>query len=306
MAINPQRARSPGQEGHVVRFGRHAAITISERTSSVWPPVSACRRAAGKEGNCLRCCNMKRAMTLLSIPLRPHGIRWYAVCMERAIAYLRVSTQRQGRSGLGIEAQRATIQQFAGAESLTIAAEFVEFESGKGADALDRRPQLAAALATAKASKCSVVVAKLDRLSRDVAFVAGLMAQRVPFIVAELGRDADPFMLHLYAALAEKERRMISERTKAALAAKKATGAALGNPHNLAQAGNLGRAILIEGADRFVESLVPVVQTIRSEGATTLRAMAQALNRRGFKSPRGGTWHPSSVANLLSRSESFL
>ena len=92
--------------------------------------------------------------------------------MERAIAYLRVSTQRQGRSGLGIEAQRATIQQFAGAESLTIAAEFVEFESGKGADALERRPQLAAALAAAKAMKCSVVVAKLDRLSRDVAFVA--------------------------------------------------------------------------------------------------------------------------------------
>ena len=89
---------------------------------------------------------------------------------------------------------------------------------GKGADALERRPQLAAALAAAKAGKCCVVVAKLDRLSRDVAFVAGLMAQRVPFIVAELGRDADPFMLHLYAALAEKERRMISGRTKAALA----------------------------------------------------------------------------------------
>jgi DNA invertase Pin-like site-specific DNA recombinase len=139
-----------------------------------------------------------------------------------------------------------------------------------------------------------------------VAFVAGLMAQRVPFIVAELGRDADPFMLHLYAALAEKERRMISERTKAALAAKKATGAALGNPHNLVQAGDLGRAVLTEGADRFVASLAPVIQAIQSEGATTLRAMAQALNRRGFKSRCGGTWHPSSVANLLSRSESFL
>ena len=226
--------------------------------------------------------------------------------MERVIAYLRVSTQRQQRSGLGLDAQRAAIERFAANESLTIAGEYIEVETGKGADALDRRPQLAAALAAAKAAKCSVVVAKLDRLSRDVAFVAGLMAQRVPFIVAELGRDADPFMLHLYAALAEKERRMISERTKAALAAKKATGAALGNPHNLAQAGNLGRAVLIEGADRFVESLVPVVQTIRSEGTTTLRAMAQALNRRGFKSPRGGTWHPSSVANLLSRSESFL
>src|SRR6202048_433241 len=165
---------------------------------------------------------MKRAMSLLSIALRPKGIRWYAVCMERAVAYLRVSTQQQQRSGLGIEAQRAAIERFVAAESLTLIEEYAEFETGKGADALDRRPQLAAALAAAKASKCSVVVAKLDRLSRDVAFVAGLMAQRVPFIVAELGRDADPFMLHLYAALAEKERRLIAERTKAALAAKRA------------------------------------------------------------------------------------
>src|SRR6185369_7840376 len=102
---------------------------------------------------------MKRATTLLSIALRPNGIRWYAICMERAVAYLRVSTQRQQRSGLGIEAQRAAIQQFAANETLAISAEFVEFESGKGADALDR--QLAAALAAAKASKCSVVVAKL-------------------------------------------------------------------------------------------------------------------------------------------------
>ena len=227
--------------------------------------------------------------------------------MERAVAYLRVSTQRQQRSGLGIEAQRAAIERFAEAESLTIIAEFVEAETGKGADALDRRPQLAAALATAKAAKCCVVVAKLDRLSRDVAFVAGLMAQRVPFIVAELGRDADPFMLHLYAALAEKERRLISERTRAALAAKKAAGAILGNPHNLEVAGSLGRAAPCQAADHFAEDLAPVIATIRTEGANTLRSMAAGSNRRGFKSARGGQWYPSSVANLLSRAElSFL
>lgn len=103
---------------------------------------------------------------------------------------------------------------FAEAEQITIIAEYVETETGKGADALDRRPELAAALARARSAKCCVLVSKLDRLSRDVAFVSGLMAQRVPFIVAELGRDADPFILHLYAALAEKERRLISERTK--------------------------------------------------------------------------------------------
>ena len=150
--------------------------------------------------------------------------------MSSAVAYHRVSTQRQGRSGLGIEAQRSTVARFAEAEGIAIVGEFTEVETGKGADALDRRPQLAAALATARQAKCPVLVAKLDRLSRDVAFIAGLMAQRIPFIVAELGADADPFMLHLYAALAEKERRLISERTRAALASRKTTGMKLGNP----------------------------------------------------------------------------
>jgi DNA invertase Pin-like site-specific DNA recombinase len=162
--------------------------------------------------------------------------------MKRTVAYLRVSTQRQKRSGLGIEAQRTAIARFAEAEGLELIGEYVEAETGKGFDALDRRPQLAAALAAARSAKCSVVVAKLDRLSRDVAFVSGLMAQRVPFVVAELGRDADPFMLHLYAALAEKERRLISERTKAALAVKKASGVKLGNPRTAAQAGGIRRA----------------------------------------------------------------
>src|SRR5258705_4542717 len=161
--------------------------------------------------------------------------------METTIVYFRVSTKHQQRSGLGIEAQRAAVKRFAEAEGMQIVAEYIDVETGKGADALDRRPQLAAALAAAKRAKCSVLVSKLDRLSRDVAFVSGLMAQRVPFIVAELGRDADPFMLHLYAALAEKERRLISERTKAALAAKKASGASLGNPTNLRIAGAIGR-----------------------------------------------------------------
>src|SRR3977135_2969891 len=184
---------------------------------------------------------MKRAITLLWIALRPNRIRWYAVCMGRAVAYLRVSTQQQQRSGLGIEAQRAAIERFVAAESLTIIEEYAEFETGKGADALDRRPQLAAALAAARKARCSIVVSKLERLSRGVAFGLGLKAQKVPFIVAELGRDADPFMLHLYAALAEKERRLISERTKAALAAKKASGARLGNPRNIAAAGGGGR-----------------------------------------------------------------
>src|SRR4051795_1369076 len=148
--------------------------------------------------------------------------------MKQAVAYVRVSTGRQGKSGLGLEAQRAAIQAFADGEGIEVAAWFTEVETGKGLDALDRRPELAKALAQARRLKGPVIVAKLDRLSRDVAFVAGLMAQRVPFIVTELGADADPFMLHLYAALAEKERRLISERTRAALQASKARGTRLG------------------------------------------------------------------------------
>ena len=147
---------------------------------------------------------------------------------KAVVAYIRVSTARQGRSGLGLEAQQAAIDRFCETEGFEVVAEHVEVETGKGTDALDRRPELAKALAEAKRRKCAVLVAKLDRLSRDVAFIAGLMAQRVPFIVAELGLDADPFMLHIYPALAEKEGRLISARTCAALQAAKARGKRLG------------------------------------------------------------------------------
>ena len=223
--------------------------------------------------------------------------------MDRAVAYYRVSTRQQHRSGLGIEAQRATVTRFADAESIQIMTEYVEAETGKGADALDRRPQLAVALANAKAGKCCVLVSKLDRLSRDVAFVSGLMAQRVPFIVAELGRDADPFMLHLYAALAEKERRLISERTKAALAVRKASGTKLGNPINIREAGEIGRTALANVADDHARSLLPVLRALRAEGTITIGAITRSLNERRIPTPRGSRWHVSSVANLLARAQ---
>jgi len=221
--------------------------------------------------------------------------------MESAVAYYHVSTKQQHRSGLGIEAQRTAVERFTEAEGLKIISEYVEVETGKGADALDRRPQLAAALSAARTAKCPVIVSKLDRLSRDVAFVSSLMVQRVPFIVAELGRDADPFMLHLYAALAEKERRLISERTKAALAAKKAGGSKLGNPRDIAGAGAIGRHMQIAAADEFVTGLLPLVRAIQNTGATTLEALTCALNERGVRPARGTRWYVSSVANLLSR-----
>jgi DNA invertase Pin-like site-specific DNA recombinase len=153
----------------------------------------------------------------------------------------------------------------------------------------------------ARSYKCPIIVAKLDRLSRDVAFISGLMAQRVPFIVAELGTDADPFMLHLYAALAEKERRLIAERTRAALAQRKAQGARLGNLSNAGEAAALGRSVQSEEAERFAANVLPVIRSIQSAGVTGMAAMATILNDRGVRTARGGRWHVSTVRNLLAR-----
>ena len=173
-------------------------------------------------------------------------------------------------------------------EGITLLSEFTEVETGKGADALDRRPQLAAALATARQAKCPVLVAKLDRLSRDVAFIAGLMAQRVPFIVAELGADADPFMLHLYAALAEKERRQISERTKSALASRKLQGTKLGNPTSAGQAA-ASRARRSDQSRRSVCRDHPADHRLSAEG----RRDQSARHRNRLEQPRhsdGAGW----------------
>ncbi len=219
---------------------------------------------------------------------------------RRVIAYYRVSTSKQGASGLGLEAQRKAVTDFAQREGFEIVAEHVEVETGKGSDALDRRPVLAAALAEARKIKGAVIVAKLDRLSRDVAFVAGLMAQRVPFIVAELGADADPFMLHLFAALAEKERALISARTKAALAAAKERGVKLGNP-SIAEARAKAEESRVAGADEFARSVEPVIRAIQAAGVTSLRGIARELVARKVETRRGGAWTPVQVTDLLKR-----
>jgi DNA invertase Pin-like site-specific DNA recombinase len=210
--------------------------------------------------------------------------------MKPAIFYIRVSTQRQGRSGLGLEAQRAALVRFCESEAYQHAGEFVEVETGKGADALDRRPQLAAALEAARKLKCPVIVAKLDRLSRDVAFIAGLMAQRVPFIVAELGADADPFMLHIYAALAEKERRMISTRTKDALKAASARGVKLGNQKQ-ADANAAKAADTAEGLRAIVAPIINL----------SSRRIASFLNDQGHRTATGGKWQSQTVLRLIER-----
>jgi DNA invertase Pin-like site-specific DNA recombinase len=211
--------------------------------------------------------------------------------MKTAIAYVRVSTAQQGKSGLGLEAQQAALARFAEAEGYNLLQTFEEVETGKGADALDRRPQLSAALKAAKQHKAPIIVAKLDRLSRDVHFISGLMSHKTPFIVAELGADADPFMLHLYAALAEKERAMISRRTKDALAAKKAQGVRLGGLN----AGGIKRRD--EALDR-AEGLRTVFTELAGMSA---RGIAAVLNERKIPTPTGGSWHSVTVIRVQKR-----
>ena len=211
--------------------------------------------------------------------------------MKQIIAYTRVSTQKQGVSGLGLEAQRDAIVRFAKAEGCMIAGAFTEVETGKGADALDRRPQLAAAIKAARKLGVPVVVSKLDRLSRDVHFISGLMAHKVPFIVTELGADTDPFMLHIYAALAEKERRLISERTKAGLAAAKRRGVKLGGS-------NAQSELAAKGARERAEQLRPVFTELADLSA---HQAAAELNRRKIASATGGKWYPMTVIRLRER-----
>ena len=207
------------------------------------------------------------------------------------IAYIRVSSDKQGKSGLGLEAQRDAIARFAASESLEVAGEFIEVETGKGADALDKRPQLAAALRKAKQLGAHIAVSKLDRLSRDVHFISGLMSKRVPFIVAQLGRNVDPFMLHIYAALAEKERAMISERTKDALAKAKQRGVKLGNP-------NLGKMVTDATVARDA-ILRPILQEMWE---MPLRDIAAELTARNIPTPRGGdVWSPMTVLRAMRR-----
>jgi DNA invertase Pin-like site-specific DNA recombinase len=213
--------------------------------------------------------------------------------MKTAVAYTRVSTREQGHSGLGLEAQRVALDRFAEAEGYDLAETFSEVETGKGADALERRPQLSAALAAARKLKAPIIVAKLDRLSRDVHFISGLMTHRTPFIVAELGADADPFMLHLYAALAEKERRLISQRTKDALAVRKAQGVKLGGPQRQGRPEPRGS----QGAGRGAAAGAGGAGWLVGAGD---RGRAE---RAREATPSGGRWHAETVIRVQRRLE---
>ena len=208
------------------------------------------------------------------------------------VTYLRVSTQMQGRSGLGIEAQRHQLAAFAAAQNIAIAAEFVEVESGKGSDARAMRPQLDRAIEKAAALKCPVAVAKLDRLSRDVHFISGLMSDGVPFVVAEHGVDADPFILHLFAALAEKERALISKRTKEAMARAKERGVRFGNRMQADE--------FIKSAKERAASLAPTFARVADLSAY---AAAIRLNAQGIATPTGRPWSAKTVIRVRARLE---
>jgi DNA invertase Pin-like site-specific DNA recombinase len=216
------------------------------------------------------------------------------------VTYLRVSTERQGLSGLGLEAQRAAVA----AHVLNrgeVVAEFVEVESGKRAD----RPQLALALAEAKRSGAVVLIAKLDRLARNLAFIANLLESGVEVTAADIP-EANRFVLHIMAAVAEQEGRAISERTKAALAAAKARGVKLGwsNPERASeqrQAAEKGVAANKARAATHAANVLPVIEQIRVVGAS-LRQIAVELNGRGIKTDRGGKWYATTVRNILTAS----
>jgi DNA invertase Pin-like site-specific DNA recombinase len=207
--------------------------------------------------------------------------------MKPAIGYIRVSTARQGRSGLGLEAQQTALVKFCDAEAFKLVETYTETESG----ADDDRPQLSAAIERARKAKLPIIVAKLDRLSRDVHYISGLMKHRVPFIVTELGADTDPFLLHIYAALAEKERQMISRRTKDALAAARARGVILGGMREKSL------ELQAEAEARAEELRSIFVELV----GLSHRAAARTLNERGVKTATGKPWSPVTVTRVRQR-----
>ena len=219
--------------------------------------------------------------------------------MNHFVSYLRVSTDRQGKSGLGLEAQRKAVADHVAGKG-EIAAEYVEIESGKKND----RPQLARALAEAKRIGAVLLIAKLDRLARNVAFIANLLEAGVEIAAADMP-EANRFLLHVMAAVAEHEAQAISDRTRVALAAAKARGVALGwampgRAGEQRHAARKGAERNAHKADQYAGNVLPVIRQIAARGAS-LRQIADELNTRGIKTARGGLWYAATVRNILAR-----
>ncbi len=218
----------------------------------------------------------------------------------RFVSYLRVSTKRQGRSGLGLEAQRQSVADYLNGGAWTLVGEFVETESGKAND----RPQLAAALAACRVHRATLVVAKLDRLSRDAAFLLALRDAGVEFLAVDMP-EANRMTVGIMAVIAEQEREMIAARTRAALAAAKRRGTVLGNPDNLTdKARRKGSKVAAQvrglEADARAADLASIVGPMRDRGAS-LREIAAELTEMEIPTPRGGAWTADAVRRLLLR-----
>lgn len=212
------------------------------------------------------------------------------------IAYYRVSTDKQGRSGLGLEAQRQAVLDYLNGGGWELLAEFTEVESGSK----NQRPKLKEALNLCKRHKAKLVIARLDRLSRNAAFLLALRDSKVDFIAVDLPQ-ADAFTVGILALVAEREAQMISARTKAALKAAKARGTKLGNPTNLKEAGKAGVQTTKAKATQASANVLPIIHQIKAAGVRSLQGIADALNARGVTTSRGSAWYPESVRRAILR-----
>jgi DNA invertase Pin-like site-specific DNA recombinase len=213
--------------------------------------------------------------------------------MTRFVAYYRVSTDKQGKSGLGLDAQRQAVVGFVAGRG-EIVAEHTEIESTR-----NKRPELHAALDSCRKHRATLLIARLDRLARNVAFISNLMESRVDFLAVDMP-EANRLTIHILAAVAEYEREMISKRTRAALQAAKARGTTLGNPNPL-PASRLAIAALKARAGQFHATVNPLIQNLRRQGYSLAR-IAGELNDRHVPTARGGMWYPATVRNILNRS----
>ncbi len=215
----------------------------------------------------------------------------------RFIAYFRVSTQKQGASGLGLEAQKEAVGRFLNGGEWELVAEYEEVETGKGSDALAKRPQLKAALAACRKEGATLIIAKLDRLARNVHFVSGLMESKVKFVACDMP-EANELTIHIMAAFAEHEAKRISQRTKDALAIAKSRGVVLGK----AGADNLRPNVEARQkvADDFAAKLRPIFDGMKGRGLSQ-RAMIEELNAIGVPTAKGGTWRLAQVQRIITR-----
>lgn len=211
------------------------------------------------------------------------------------VAYYRVSTKRQGDSGLGLDAQRQAVTDYLNGGQSELLAEYTDVESG----ADDTRPELARAIEHAKRTKSTLVIAKLDRLSRKVSFVSSLMDSGVRFVAVD-NPSANELTINILAAVAQEERRLISHRTRAALAVAKGRGAKLGNPR-LSEARPLAQKARADGADKFASNVIPVIRQLQATGCSSLREIANALNSRGIRTRRGSFWTAAAVNRVIHR-----